>query len=73
MPQLQVWPSSANFIYVRLTSTNPDRMDAALGEIVQKLKARGTLIRHTGGGFRITVGTPQENQRTLERLQVVIS
>ena len=69
MPQLQVWPTGANFIYVRLTNTNPDRMDAVLGEIVQKLKARGTLIRHTGGGLRITVGTPEENQRTLERLQ----
>lgn len=77
IPQLQVWPSGANFIYVRLKNTDPDKhpdkIDAALGEIVQQLKARGTLIRHTGGGLRITVGTPEENQRTLERLQAVIS
>lgn len=72
IPQLQIWPSGANFIYARLKNPHPDTMDAALGEIGQQLKARGTLIRHTGGGLRITVGTPEENQRTLERLQAVI-
>jgi histidinol-phosphate aminotransferase len=69
IPQLQVWPSSANFIYVRLKNTSPAQMDPALSQIAQKLKAQGTLIRHTGGGLRITIGTPEENQRTLERLQ----
>jgi histidinol-phosphate aminotransferase len=69
IPQLQVWPSSANFIYVRLKNTSPAQMDPALSQIAQKLKAQGTLIRHTGGGLRITIGTPEENQRTLERFQ----
>ncbi len=69
IPQLQVWPSSANFIYVRLKNTSPAQMDPALSQIAQQLKAQGTLIRHTGGGLRITIGTPEENQRTLERLQ----
>ncbi len=69
IPQLQVWPSGANFIYVRLKNTSPAQMDPALSQIAQQLKAQGTLIRHTGGGLRITIGTPEENQRTLERLQ----
>jgi len=69
IPQLQVWPSGANFIYVRLKNTSPAQMDPALSQIAQELKAQGTLIRHTGGGLRITIGTPEENQRTLERLQ----
>jgi histidinol-phosphate aminotransferase len=71
IPQLQVWPSSANFIYVRLKNTSPAQMDPALSQIAQKLKAQGTLIRHTGGGLRITIGTPEENQRTLERFQAL--
>ncbi len=69
IPQLQVWPSGANFIYVRLKNTSPAQMDPALSQIAQQLKAQGTLIRHTGGGLRITIGTPEENQRTLERFQ----
>jgi histidinol-phosphate aminotransferase len=69
IPQLQVWSSSANFIYVRLKNTSPAQMDPALSLIAQQLKAQGTLIRHTGGGLRITIGTPEENQRTLERFQ----
>jgi len=32
------------------------------------MKVQGTVIRNTGGGLRITVGSPEENQRTLERL-----
>lgn len=69
MPQLRVWPSGANFIYVRLNQISPAQMDPALSQIAQQLKAQGTLIRHTAGGLRITIGTPEENQRTLERLQ----
>lgn len=69
MPQLRVWPSSANFIYVRLNHISPAQMDPALSQIAEQLKAQGTLIRHTAGGLRITIGTPEENQRTLERLQ----
>lgn len=64
-PRLKVWPSDANFIHARLKS---DNSDAALNEIVKQLKSQGTLIRHTGGGLRITVGTPEENKRTRDRL-----
>ena len=71
---LQVWPSDSNFIYVRLS----DRGQAALGvnqqadglaKVLDRLRASGTLIRHTGGGLRISIGTAEENQRTLTNLQ----
>lgn len=66
---LKIFPSSANFIHARLKSDNSsEAADKKLNEIMQTLKQQGTLIRHTGGGLRITVGTPEENQRTLERL-----
>ena len=68
--RFNVWHSQANFIYLRLK--NPDgNQEAALANITHDLKAQGTLIRHTGGGLRITVGTPQENERTLERLGII--
>jgi histidinol-phosphate aminotransferase len=68
-PILKVFPSSANFIHARLKSSHSvEAADKILDEMMQFLKCQGTLIRHTGGGLRITVGTPVENQRTLERL-----
>ncbi|MFP4099027.1 histidinol-phosphate transaminase [Coleofasciculus sp.] len=63
-PGLQVWSSAANFIYIR-----PRQLEQnTLSQIVQQMKAQGTVIRNTGGGLRITVGSPEENQRTLQRL-----
>ncbi|MFE4108044.1 histidinol-phosphate transaminase [Almyronema epifaneia] len=64
MADLQVWPSQANFIYVR----PQPQSSATLDQLFTQLKAQGTLIRQTGGGLRITVGTPAENQRTLDHL-----
>ena len=64
--QLKIWRSDANFIYIRLT--DEQNSDQALEQIMQQLKTKGTLVRHTGGGLRITVGRPEENQRTVERL-----
>ncbi|CAD5919965.1 histidinol-phosphate transaminase [Planktothrix agardhii] len=64
--QLKIWRSDANFIYIRLT--DEQNSDQALNQIMQQLKTKGTLVRHTGGGLRITVGRPEENQRTIERL-----
>lgn len=66
LPSLQVWPSAANFIYLRPIG------ELSPGELMQKLKAKGTLVRHTGGGIRLTVGSPEENSRTIERLQELI-
>jgi histidinol-phosphate aminotransferase len=64
IPQIDIWQSQANFFYIRLKETNPELLD----RITQKLKAQGTLIRHTGRGLRITIGTPEENNRTIQRL-----
>ena len=63
--KLQLWESQANFFYFRLR----DGEERALEDLTAKLRAKGTLIRQTGGGIRITVGTEAENQRTLQRLK----
>lgn len=70
---LKVWPSDANFIYLRLADRDPNSNQTKLSHLVQQLKNRGTLIRHISGGIRITVGTPEENQRTLQRFQAALS
>jgi histidinol-phosphate aminotransferase len=65
---LKVWQSQANFLYLRPQNTPLDNHEQVLAAITQKLKSQGTLIRHTGGGLRFTIGTPTENNRTLQRL-----
>lgn len=74
-PTLRVWQSQANFIYLRLAETFPDSKDheQALTQIRQGMEDKGTLIRHTGGGLRITVGSTAENQRTVDRLTKVLA
>ncbi|ELR99386.1 histidinol-phosphate transaminase [Gloeocapsa sp. PCC 73106] len=67
-PHFRLWSSSANFIY--LCPQNPS-LD--LAQFTQNLKTRGTLIRHTAGGLRVTVGTPAENTRTLEHFEALIN
>ncbi len=57
----QVWPSAGNFVYAR---SGRDR------EVLTALAAQGTLIRHTGGGLRITVGAQPTGDRLLARLQL---
>lgn len=68
---LQVWHSDANFFYGRLK--NQTDREQALANLTANLKSKGTLIRHTGGGLRITVGTAEENQRTLQRLKETVN
>ncbi len=68
-PVLQVWPSDANFIYLRLQHAS----DPVLTQVVHQLKRLGTLVRQTGHGLRITIGSPEENSRTLNRLLSIIS
>lgn len=65
---LAVWPSVGNFIFVQ-------SKDAAvnLSELYEQLKAQKTLVRHTCGGLRITIGTPEENQRFGDRLRSAFS
>lgn len=66
---IKVWQSDANFLYLRLNSVFPEHHENTLAKITSQLKQEGTLIRHTGGGLRITIGTPVENERTLGRLE----
>jgi histidinol-phosphate aminotransferase len=57
---IKLWNGDANFLYLR---TGNDKL------IMESLKAQGTLIRQTGGGLRLTIGTVEQNQRTLERFK----
>ncbi|MEH2251564.1 histidinol-phosphate transaminase [Nostoc sp.] len=68
-PELQITASAANFIYLRLKPNSFNSQDAALKTFHQKLRSLGTLVRYISGGLRITVGTIEENTRTLNRVQ----
>ncbi|MBE9169312.1 histidinol-phosphate transaminase [Pleurocapsales cyanobacterium LEGE 06147] len=63
----------ANFFYLRLKASSPELVSERLARFTQALKARGTLIRHTGGDLRITIGTREENNRTIERFQALLN
>ncbi len=68
--KLQVWRSDANFLYARiLGESNPD---LAMAELTMQLKSQGTSIRNTGGGLRISIGSPAENDRTSSRIQQLL-
>lgn len=68
LPQLQCFATEANFIYAQLQPGLVTETDRALDQVRRQLKAQGTILRHTGNGLRITIGSPTENQRTLTRL-----
>ncbi|MEG4968169.1 histidinol-phosphate transaminase [Microcoleus sp. B6-A1] len=70
--KLQVWPSAANFVYLRVKAGEGESAEQEHKQIMQQLKEGGTLIRHTGGGLRITVGRPEENQRTVDRIAAIL-
>jgi histidinol-phosphate aminotransferase len=70
-PKLHIWPSAANFVYLRVKAGEGQSPQQEHQQIIQHLKERGTLIRHTGGGLRITVGSPEENQRTVDRIAAI--
>ena len=70
LDRLKVWRSDANFLYVRLLGA--DDVELAMAELVAKLKIQGTSIRHTGGGLRISIGTPTENDRTISRISQLL-
>ncbi|MBN3877236.1 MULTISPECIES: histidinol-phosphate transaminase [unclassified Nostoc] len=72
-PELQVTPSAANFIYLRLKPNSFNSQDAALKTFHQKLRTLGTLVRHISGGLRITVGTIEENGRTVNRVKAALA
>jgi histidinol-phosphate aminotransferase len=68
--QFRPWPSQANFIYLTLNTVQPAQQ--LLTRIQHALNQQGTLIRQIAGGFRITVGTPEENARTLKHFSACL-
>jgi len=48
---VRAWQSAANFVFCQ---TGDDLA------VAQQLRSQGVLIRHTGGGLRISVGSPQQ-------------
>jgi histidinol-phosphate aminotransferase len=68
--KLQVWRSDANFLYARILGES--NLDLAMAELTAKLKSQGTSIRNTGGGLRISIGSPAENDRTGKRIQQLL-
>ncbi|MGB3135258.1 MAG: histidinol-phosphate transaminase [Nodosilinea sp.] len=68
---LNLWPSDANFLYGRPPTQPSQPAETELKRWFNRLRAQGTLVRHTGGGLRITVGTPAENQRTLTHMRQI--
>ncbi len=58
--KIRAWSSAANFLYLRSSR------DA---ELCAHLKSLGTILRQTGGGLRLTIGTCDQNLRALTRLK----
>lgn len=75
-PTLQTWPSNANFIYCRLSEKALTLLGMNQAEglhyVFNQLRQCGTLVRHTGGGMRISLGTVDENQRTRTNLEDIL-
>ncbi|MEH2447650.1 MAG: histidinol-phosphate transaminase [Nostoc sp.] len=72
-PELQITTSAANFIYLRLKANSFNSQEAGLKTFHHKLRTLGTLVRHISGGLRITVGTVEENARTVNRVQAALA
>jgi histidinol-phosphate aminotransferase len=67
-PELQIWDSAANFVYLRPKMNASIDRENFLTNLTLEMRIAGTLVRKTGGGMRITIGTPEENARTLKRM-----
>lgn len=62
IPQVRVWPSVGNFLFMRLAEP------AQAKALSDALQTQGTLVRAIAAGIRLSVGTPTENDRLLARL-----
>ncbi|MCS6943391.1 MAG: histidinol-phosphate transaminase [Geminocystis sp.] len=63
--QFRVWPSCANFLYLRWQGEdNPEKHQL----VMERLKRDKIHIRHTGGGLRISIGHQRENDAFLQAL-----
>ncbi len=74
LPGVTPFPSEANMLLVRLSAPGEAAHDTAV-RVFDGLKARGVLIKNVSamhpllnGCLRLTVGTPDENQRLLAAL-----
>ncbi|WP_199784894.1 histidinol-phosphate transaminase [Nostoc sp. 'Lobaria pulmonaria (5183) cyanobiont'] len=72
-PELQITPSAANFVYLRLKPNGFYSQEVALKTFHQKLRTLGTLVRCISGGLRITVGTIEENAHTVNRVKAALA
>ncbi|MBD2412894.1 histidinol-phosphate aminotransferase [Nostoc calcicola FACHB-389] len=72
-PQLEITASAANFIFLRFKSNGSDSQDITLKSFHHKLRTLGTLVRQISGGLRITVGTSDENARTINRVKAALA
>jgi len=66
--KLKVWQSDSNFIYLK-SNFNPSPENN--NTIMSQLKAKNILIRHTGGGLRISIGTKEENDQLLSAINAI--
>jgi histidinol-phosphate aminotransferase len=66
IPGLQVWRSDANFFYLR-------HWERDLADLQRAWLELGTCVRLTGGGLRMTIGTPKENERALDHLHQILA
>lgn len=70
---IKVYDSAANFIFIQLKNIDLQaHANLSLNQLHQQLQANGTRVRLLSDGLRITIGTPEENSRTLERLQAAL-
>jgi histidinol-phosphate aminotransferase len=70
---IHVYESSTNFVLLRLE-------DHSAGIVFEQLKSRGVLIKNLDpqggalkGCLRITIGTPEENDRFLEAFRLILA
>jgi histidinol-phosphate aminotransferase len=66
-PALNISPSTTNFIYLRL------KPQTALNHLHQQLRSQGTLVRLLTDALRISIGTPAENDRTIQHIQTALA
>lgn len=72
IPGVEPYPSSTNFLLVKLPVEDA-------GPVVEELANRGILVRHfanpalgLGACLRVTIGTPEENERFLQELADIL-
>lgn len=67
---LKVNASAANFVYVQARQAPSNQF---LKDLARQLRSHGTIVRSLTDGLRITIGSPEENLRTIERLHVALT